>query len=388
MPELERNPIGLKPDKQVRYAIVGLGDIAQEDMIPGIRHTGNSVATAVISSHPRKAREVANRYQVEAVYTYEQFDEALLSESFDAIYLATPNWRHAEFIEPALKAGVHVLTEKPLEVSTKKCEGILEAEKDSPAKLMVGYRLHFEPGTLDTVEKVRSGQLGEVHLFASTFTQLVDPANHRGHSGENGGPIFDMGPYPVNAARYIFGDEPNEVISATGTKHSGTGFDRNFYDTAAVTLGFPGGRLAQFNVSYFGHSEDSFIAVGTKGSVRLDPSYTFGKPLVQTVSIDGKNSTRTLPNTDHFGGEMAYFSDCILNDKEPEPNGEEGFADVRVLEAILTAFDTRSAVRLESFRRKRRIDTEAQKMMLSAVSTPDLVKASNPARGMEKQAKN
>jgi predicted dehydrogenase len=380
-------------EKKVRYAIVGVGDIAQEDMMPGVKHTGNSEITALVTSDAAKATELGKKYGVEATYSYEQFDAALNSGLFDAIYLATPNWRHAEFIIPALRAGIHVLTEKPLEVSTAKCREILKAEDESAAKLMVGYRLHFEPGTLDTINKIRSGVLGEVHLFASTFTQLVDPANHRAHNGELAGPVMDMGPYPVNAARYVFEDEPEEVVSAVGTKHSESGFEQDFFDTVAVTLSFPRNRLAQFNLSYYGNPTDSFIAVGAKGSIQLNPCYTFGAPLQQTTVIGEDKKEESFKNTDHFGGEMKYFSNCILNNHDPEPDGQEGFADVRVLEGILKALESGKPtalepVILETFRRNRRIDTESQEMTLSAVSTPELVHASNPGRGVEKKPKN
>jgi predicted dehydrogenase len=383
-----KEALGLTSEKKVRYAIVGAGDIAQEDMMPGIKHTGNSEITALITSDSKKAEELGAKYDVQATFNYEEFDQALRSGIFDAIYLATPNWRHAEFIVPALQAGIHVLTEKPMEVSTEKCKEILVAEKNSSAKLMVAYRLHFEPATLNTIEKVRSGELGDVHLFASTFAQPVDPKNHRAHSGKLAGPVLDMGPYPVNAARYIFGDEPTEVVSAAGSKHSQSGFDQDFADTVAVTLRFPRERLAQFNLSYFGNPTNSFIAVGEKGSVQLDPAYTFGKGLEQTVSIGEKKSKESFKNTDHFGGEMKYFSDCILNSLDPEPDGEEGFADVRVLEAITEALETGKSVLLPPFTRKKRIDTVAQKVTLGAVSTPNLVDAKNPAKGVDKQPKN
>src|SRR6201996_4731683 len=101
--------IGIEPERKVRYAIVGLGDIAQEDMMPGVDHTGNSEISALVTSDSTKAEELGKKYDVSATFGYEQFAEALASGTFDAIYLATPNWRHAEFIIPALKAGIHVL---------------------------------------------------------------------------------------------------------------------------------------------------------------------------------------------------------------------------------------------------------------------------------------
>jgi len=380
--------LGMESNRKVRYAIVGLGDIAQEDMMPGVKHTENSEITALVTSDPDKARELGGKYAVDALFKYEEFDPALESDIFDAIYIATPNWRHAEFIIPALKAGIHVLTEKPLEVSTEKCNEILAAKKASSAKLMVAYRLHFEPATLDSIEKIRSGALGDVHLFASTFAQMVDPKNHRVHYGELAGPVLDMGAYPVNAARYIFEDEPVEVASATGTKHPNSGYKQDFYDTVAVTLRFPANKLAQFNVSYFGGPIDSFTVVGTEGILELNPAYTFGRSLEQVLGVKGKQESHSFKNTDQFGGELKYFSDCILNDEDPEPGAEEGFADVRVLEGILTALQTGQSVPLAPFKRSRRIDPDRQRMTLSAVSTPELVHADNPGRDTEKKSKN
>ena len=385
-----KEALGFGSDKKIRYAIVGLGDIAQEDMMPGVKGTGNSEITALVTSDSTKASELAKRYDVPEsnTFSYEQFNEALTSGSFDAIYLATPNWRHAEFIVPALQAGIHVLTEKPLEVSTAKCNEILTAEKASTARLMVAYRLHFEPGTLDTIAKIRDGVIGDVHLFASSFAQPVDPENHRAHSGTLAGPVLDMGPYPINAARYIFSDEPTAVLSAVGTRHPESGLDQDFDDTVAVTLAFPNNKIAQFNLSYFGGPYNLLVAIGPKGSLTLDPCYMFGKPFEQTLAIGDNKKQQSFKNTDHFGGEMKYFSDCILNNTEIEPDGEEGFADVRVCEAIIEALRSKSSVELPPFTRTKRIDPKKQKETLSATSTPDLVHTSNPGKGIDKLPKN
>ncbi|WP_345815748.1 Gfo/Idh/MocA family oxidoreductase [Paraburkholderia sp. PREW-6R] len=383
--------IGLTNDSsnatKVRYAIVGVGDIAQEAMMPGVDHTGNSEITALVSGDPEKARKVADQYNLTDIYSYEQFDQMLSSGKVDAIYLATPNWRHAEFVIPALKAGIHVLVEKPLEVSTAQCNAIAQAAKESTAKLMVAYRLHFEPATLSTIEKIRGGEIGEVIVFSSTFVQKVDPANHRANNGIEAGPVFDMAPYPINAARYIFEAEPTEVVNAVGARHPQAGLG-DFDDTVAVTLRFPGNRLAQFVVSYAANALESYFAVGTKGSIAMQPAYTYGKPLEQTVTIGQDESSHSFKNTDHFGGEMKYFSDCILNNRHPEPDVEEGYADVRVIEGIVKALKSGASVTLEPFSRTTRIDTKHQVEQLRAVKSPDLVDVSNPAEGVDKVPKN
>lgn len=258
--------LGLGSGRKVRYAFVALGDITQEAMLPGVQHTGNSEIIAFVTGDPEKASGVGRQYGIDDTYDYAQFDELLASGKIDAIYLATPNWRHAEFAVPALKAGIHVLLEKPMEVSCDGCRAILDAARTSSAKLMLAYRLHFEPATLATIDLIRSGQLGDLLTFSSTFTQMVSPENHRARNGIGAGPIYDMGPYPVNAARSVFGDEPTEVVSAVGVRHPEAGLG-DFDDTVAVTLRFPGNRLAQFVLSYYGNALDTYSVVGTRGSV-------------------------------------------------------------------------------------------------------------------------
>ncbi|MEG3084713.1 Gfo/Idh/MocA family oxidoreductase [Sphingomonas sp. PB2P12] len=362
--------------KKVRYAIVGLGDISQASMMPGVAHTGNSEIAALVTDDAEKARELGKMYGVDATYRYDQFDELLASGLIDAVYLGTPNWRHAEFAIPALKAGIHVLSEKPLEISVEKAEAIRDAERASSAKLMTAYRLHFEPSTLDAIRRIRAGELGELIAFTSCFTQKVDPANHRVKNGVTAGPLFDMAPYPINATRYLFGAEPVEVVSAIATRHADSGFP-DLDDTFAVTLRFPGDRFAQFTVSYYANNVDSLTITGTKGSILMDPAYGFGDAMEQRVTIGEDKSHESFKPTDQFGGEMRYFSDCILEDRDPEPDAEEGLADLRVIEGVLDALKTGGRVTLPPFVRSRRISAD-QEQTLSPIKVPELVNAASP----------
>jgi predicted dehydrogenase len=372
--------LGLGAGKKVRYAVVGLGDIAQQAMMPGIAHTGNSELVALVTDDPEKARRLGEMYDVADSYSYDRFGDLLASGTIDAVYLATPNWRHAEFAIPALAAGIHVLCEKPLEVSVAKCQAILDAEKASTAKLMVAYRLHFEPATLDAITRIRKGELGELVCFTSCFGQMVDPANHRTKHGIEAGPLFDMAPYPINATRYLFGAEPEEVVAAVATRQPGSDLG-DLDDTFAVTLRFPGNKLAQFTVSYHVNNVNSLIIAGTKGSIHMSPAFGFGDPLEQNRTIGEKKSHESFKATDQFGGEMKYFSDCILDGTDPEPDAEEGLADLRVIEGIVRALETGRSQKLAPFTRTRRIDPDAQLETLSYKSPPkEEVNASSPTR--------
>jgi predicted dehydrogenase len=363
--------------KKVRYAVVGAGDITQSAMLPGIKHTGNSELTAIVTGDAEKGRLLAEKYGVEHVYSYNEFDKLLSAGVCDAIYLGTPNWRHAEFAIPALDAGIHVLCEKPLEISSEKARAIQDAERRSKAKLMTAYRLHFEPGTLDAIEKIRNGELGELVGFTSCFGQKLDPDNHRAKHGLEAGPLFDMAPYPINAIRYLFGAEPVAVESAVATRQPSAGLG-DLDDTFAVVLRMPGDKLASFTVSYAMNNIDSLIVAGMKGSIHMSPAYGFQSGIEQNLTIGDKQSHETFKHTDQFGGEMRYFSDCILNDRDPEPDAEEGLSDLRVIEGIVTAMKTGGRVELPPFTRTRRIDPESQRQTLSAVTPPEQVKAKSP----------
>jgi predicted dehydrogenase len=240
-------PAKIIKDRKVRYAIVGAGWIAQAELMPGVEHTGNSEMTALVTGHEGKAAKLGETYGIPATYSYDEYDAMLASGNVDAVYLALPNWQHVDYAVRALDAGIHLLLEKPMAVSVGECQRIIDAADRSGAKLMVAYRLHHEPGMLEALRKVRDGELGTIRMFNSTFSQNIAASNHRAKHGYWAGPVPDMGPYPINTVRNLFGAEPIEVF-ATGVCTDDTRF--NFEDTVAVTLKFPGNRIAAFTLTY------------------------------------------------------------------------------------------------------------------------------------------
>lgn len=361
----------------VRYAVVGAGWISQAAFLPGVAQSGNSVVTALVTGDEVKATALAERYGIEHVHGYADYDQLLASGDIDAIYLALPNDMHRQYALPALQRGIHVLLEKPMATSEADCEAMIEAARNGNAKLMIAYRLHFEPATLAAIELVRTGKLGRIRAFSAVFSQSVAPSNHRANHGYWAGPVSDMGVYPINAVRNLFGEEPVEV-SACGVRDPDLPF--NFDDTVSVTLRFADHRVAQFVVSYSGASIDQYRILGTKGDLEVSPGFMFGVGLKYRATIDGKTHEQAFDATDQFGGELQYFSDCILNNREPEPNGEEGLADVRVLAAIERALESGQPQNLGPFQRQGRMET-AQVRKLPPVPSPELVDAAEPSQG-------
>ena len=370
-------PARIVENRKVRYGIVGAGWISQAALMPGVAHTGNSEMTAIVTGDEEKATELGRRYGVTRAYHYDAYAEMIADGEVDAIYLALPNDQHRQFAIPALEAGLHVLLEKPMATSEEDCRAITAAADASGAKLMIAYRLHFEPSTLDAIRRVRSGEIGDLRLFTSTFTQHVSAANHRAHHGFWAGPVSDMGPYPINAARTMFNAEPQRVM-AVGTRNPALGFD--FDDTVAVTLLFPDERIAQFAVAYGLDPVDSYRVVGTKGDLELSPGFMFPGPIEQHQTVDKKKTSRSLGPVDQFGGELKYFSDCIILGRDPEPGGEEGLMDVRIIAAIERALATGQAQTLSPARRRRQVEP-SQVVELPTITVPPMVDASAPGEG-------
>ena len=194
----------------VRYAVIGLGHIAQVAVLPAFEHaTENSQLTALVSDDPQKLSTLQRRYGVPHVFSYEDLDECL--ELVEAVYIALPNSMHGEFAVRAAEAGVHVLCEKPMAVTVEECERMIAVAREHDVRLMVAYRLHFEHVNLKAIGLLEQGVIGEPKLFNSTFSMRVRPGDIRTKRAMGGGTLYDIGVYCINAARNLFRAEPTQV---------------------------------------------------------------------------------------------------------------------------------------------------------------------------------
>jgi predicted dehydrogenase len=318
--------------RKVRYAVVGLGHIAQVAILPAFARATNSELVALVSGDSEKLDKLSRKYKVEQAYSYDDYEKAL--SQVDAVYIALPNHLHKEYGVTAANAGRHVVCEKPLAVTEEECEAMIEAARNNSVKLMVAYRLHFEKGNLEAIRVANDGTLGNIRFFTSEFAQQVAEDNVRvtQPTEAGGGPVYDMGVYCINAARYLFRAEPHQVIAA-----SATGNDPRFRKTEemmAVTLRFPEERLATFICSFGAADVSRYSVIGTKGVLTADPAYEYSNGIKLRLTIGDKTKNRSFPKRDQFAAELVYFSKCILQNQEPEPSGLEGLADVRVVRAI------------------------------------------------------
>jgi predicted dehydrogenase len=368
------HPVKERTDgRKVRYAVVGAGWIAQEDFMPGVAKTGNSVMTALVTSNPKKGRELSEKYEIEHVCDYDGFDALLRSGRIDAIYLATPNTMHRDFTVRALAAGIHVLCEKPMAPRIEDCRAMIDAGKKSGAKLMIAYRLHFEEGTLEAIETVRSGKLGKPRIFSSLFAQQIEASNHRVEADKWAGPLPDMGPYPINAVRNLFGMEPIEAFGRTASAPG----DGRFGEVPEMVNGwlrFPEDCIAQFTISYGSEAVSEYRVSGTEGDLLMVPGFSWKEGQKLTLTVKGEEDETTYDKVDHFAGETKYFSDCVLDGRDPEPDGEEGLCDVCVIKAIEASIASGKVEPVEQVSRTKRPNLD-QTQKLPATKPPELVGA-------------
>jgi predicted dehydrogenase len=366
--------------KKIRYAVVGLGYISQAAILPAFAHAReNSELTALVSGDPRKLSTLGKKYKVDQLYGYDQFGDCLMRGGIDAVYIGLPNHMHRAYSEAAARAGVHVLCEKPMAVHPEDCEAMINAARESNVKLMIAYRLHFERGNLSAIAALRNGEIGEPRIFRSAFTQQVPAGNIRLTVEDGGGPLYDLGVYCVNAARYLFRAEPDEVFC-----YNAAGKDRRFDGVAEMSsavMRFPNDRLAVFTCSFGATDRDNYEVIGTKGVLKMDPGYAMSSDIKCEITVGDKTRKARYKRRDQFGPELVYFSDCILNNKQPEPGGVEGLTDVRIIAALQQSAANGRPISISATDEHiTKRPTLVQEIQKPAVQEPTLVRAASPSR--------
>lgn len=347
-----------------RFAVVGTGQIAQQAFIPGLKQLPEAQLAAIVTSDPAKAEH----FGVPG-YTYEQYEELLDSGTIDAVYVATPVHQHAEYTIPALQMRIPVLCEKPMAPSVEDCQEMIDAAEKTGTTLQLAYRMHNDPFLVDLVELANSGKLGDLRTFTASFGHMINPDNHRGKQGFWAGPIPDLGVYPLNTVRNLYGEEPTTVF-AIGAEHGDS--ELEVTPSVAVTLGFANGRTAQLTASYATVSQQGFTLSGSKGYVQTNEAFMWGDdaPLSYTVDLGDGPETKNYDAKDQFAGETRYFLQCVRDGVQPEQDGYEGLRDVRVCEAVQRSLATGEVQKLEPIEAPRTISPK-QAISIPAAKKPE-----------------
>ena len=327
------------PGKKLGWAIVGLGSLSINQILPAFAKCEKSRVVAFVSGHPDKANKLALRYGVNPknIYNYQNYDSIRDNPEVDIIYIVLPNGMHAEYTIRGLQAGKHVLCEKPMANTPADCQAMIDAGKKSDRKLMVAYRCRYEPFNQEMIRMARSQELGPLKvIICDTGFHIGDPTQWRLNKAlAGGGSMMDIGIYSLQASRYISGEEPVEInafmYSTPGDVHF-----KEVEETVMFQLRFPSGVHANCSSSYGYAGQSRFRAVATGGWFELEPGQGY-TGLRMRVSHGNKLEEVHLPEIDHFAAEMDHMSDCVMQNKEPLTPGEEGLRDLKLITAIYDA---------------------------------------------------
>ena len=329
-----------EPGKRLGVAIVGIGHLTMEQLLPAFAQSRSTKLVALVSGDRAKAETVAARNGVDAkrIYDYKSFDRIKDDPAIEAVYIVLPNHLHAEYTVRAASAGKHVLCEKPMATTSAEAQQMIDACKKADRKLMLAYRIQYEPHNRFVMKAVRDKRFGAVKLVEGHNGQnLGDPNQWRLKKAAGGGALFDVGIYCLNTCRFVLGEEP---IWVTGAVHSTPG-DARFKEVdenVVFQLGFPSGALGSFSCSFGTHVARRYRCLADRGGwIGMDPAFDYEGLQLELSQVRGRDEFRekpTIPDKQHFALELDHLASCIRNDKQPYTPGEEGAQDMRIMEAI------------------------------------------------------
>lgn len=330
----------------LRVAIMGLGSYGNR-VAEAMLSSKKAKLTGLISGTPGKIKTWQGKYNIpdKNCYNYETFDEIKNNPDIDAVYVITPNALHHSQVIRLAKAGKHVICEKPMAINAKEGQEMVDACKQANVKLLVGYRMHFEPKTLEIIRMRNAGEMGKVLFFQGLCGfRIGDPKQWRlNRQLAGGGSMMDIGIYAINGSRYMIGEDP-VWVTAQETKTNFEKFKEGVDETIQFQLGFPGGAVASCLSTYSMNNLDRFFLNAENGFGELQPSTGYGP-------IKGRTNKGELthPHVTHQTVQMDEMAAIILEGKQPlvPVDGEEGVKDLKIIDAIYKAIKTGKKVNLK-----------------------------------------
>lgn len=323
----------------LRVAIMGLGSYGTR-VAEAMQSCKKAKLVGVISGTPSKVKDWQSKYNIpeKNCYNYENFDNIKNNPDIDAVYVITPNALHHDQVIRVAKAGKHAISEKPMSINAQLGQEMVDACRQANVKLLVGYRMHFEPHTLEVVRMRKAGEFGKPLFFQGLSGFVIgDPKQWRLNKQlSGGGAMMDIGIYSINGSRYMIGEDPIWV-TAEETKNNPQKFKEGVDETIQFQLGFPGGAVASCLSTYSMNNLDRFFLNGDNGFAELYPATGYGP-------IQGRTNKGELnqPVVTHQTVQMDEMSGIILQNKQPiiPVDGAEAVKDLKVIDAIYEAVRT------------------------------------------------
>ncbi len=333
-------PAILPPEKRLGIAVVGLGRLTLNQILPAFRQSLHARPVALVSGYAEKAHIVAKQYGIKesSVYSYDEIARLADNKEVDAVYIVTPNGRHRDHVLAAAKAGKHVLCEKPMANNSAEAREMIQACKQVGVKLMIAYRCQYELFNVEAARLTQSGELGRPRIIHATNTQVQGPGDQWRMSAAlaGGGALPDIGLYCLNGVRTMLGEEPVEVYAQIINPEGDQRY-QEVEETVSFTLRFPSGVIANCVTSYGAHECKDMEIRLEKGWVSLENAFAYQGQRLYVAQRHGEgeqvNEIR-LSAKSQFTLEIDHFADSVLKNKEFNTPGEEGLQDHLLMEAI------------------------------------------------------
>jgi predicted dehydrogenase len=342
----------LPEDRRVGFAIVGLGRLSLNQILPAFGSSEYCKPVALVSGDRAKALKIAAQYGIKesSIYDYAGYEQLAKNSEVKVIYIVLPNGMHEEYVVRGAKTGKHILCEKPMATSSKEAERMIAACAQAKVKLMIAYRQQYEPHNRALRQLVTEGKLGKLRGFVSSNSQQQgDPTQWRLKKAlAGGGCLPDVGLYCLNASRFLSGEEPTEVMAQIWQPTDDPRFSE-VEASCSFSLKFPTGYVATCTTSYDVHKSQFLKMEGTTAWAEMSPAYAYHGNRLVWSHLDGEHETQVAPQIeekDQFALEMDHFAECVLEGKAPKTPGEEGLRDHRIMEAIYESARTGRSVRI------------------------------------------
>jgi predicted dehydrogenase len=346
------------PQQRVGFAIMGLGRLALENILPAFAQCKHARPVALVSGDPGKMQAVAAQYGIskDSCYSYADFSRIRSNAAVQVVYVVLPNALHREAVVRAAEAGKHVLCEKPMSVSAEEAGTMIDACKRAGRKLMIAYRCQYETNNRELIRRARSGELGDIQFIDAVNTQNQgDPAQWRQSKKlSGGGALPDVGLYCLNSTRALLGEEP---IAVTAAMHS-PGGDARFAEvesTVSFTLQFPSGVIANCATSYSAHEHRNLKVLGSIGCAEIENAFGYEGQKLRVYRRDGQAEASVelaLAHKNQFSLEIDHMAECVRHDTQPRTPGEEGLQDQVLMAAIYQAAASGETIRLPAVTRR------------------------------------
>jgi glucose-fructose oxidoreductase len=322
--------IFIPQNRKLGVALVGLGYYSTDILAPALQLTEHCYLAGIVTGTPAKAEKWKQQYKIpdKNIYNYENFDSLADNPDIDVIYIVLPPSMHAEYSIRAANAGKQVWCEKPMAMTEKECQDMIDAANKNKVQLTIGYRMHHEPNTQRIMRFAKELPYGKLKDLSAAAGYREGRTNHWKQKKEmGGGAMYDMGVYPLNAARYSSGMEPIAVVGRASTTRPE--IYKEVEETMEFDLDFPGGATAKC-VTSFGKGMNDLHVNFQNGWYKLSPFQAYSG--INGVTSDGIKLNASIPNQQ--AKQMDDDALAIRNKTKPLAPGEEGLRDIRIVEAI------------------------------------------------------